>query len=62
MFVGVGRAGLVACCYLMWKGVVESAERAIQFVRLRRVRTLSPYLFLNLSRAYNDFKIMAIES
>ena len=35
---GVGRAGLVACCYLIKKAYVNSAERAIQFVRMRRVK------------------------
>ncbi|KAI8853418.1 protein-tyrosine phosphatase-like protein [Chytridium lagenaria] len=33
---GIGRAGLVACCYLIRRGYVVSAERAIQFVRVRR--------------------------
>ncbi|KAI8622118.1 protein-tyrosine phosphatase-like protein [Chytriomyces sp. MP71] len=33
---GVGRAGLIACCLLLSKGFVVNAERAIQFVRIRR--------------------------
>ncbi|KAI8845272.1 protein-tyrosine phosphatase-like protein [Chytriomyces cf. hyalinus JEL632] len=33
---GVGRAGLIACCLLLKKKFVANAERAIQFVRIRR--------------------------
>ncbi|KAI9343776.1 protein-tyrosine phosphatase-like protein [Zopfochytrium polystomum] len=33
---GVGRAGLIACCVLLKRRYVLTAERAIQFVRLRR--------------------------
>ncbi|KAJ3305668.1 hypothetical protein HDU76_004974, partial [Blyttiomyces sp. JEL0837] len=33
---GVGRAGLIACCFLIRRRYVVSAERAVQFVRLRR--------------------------
>ncbi|KAJ3020647.1 UNVERIFIED_CONTAM: hypothetical protein HDU68_010078 [Siphonaria sp. JEL0065] len=33
---GIGRAGLVASCFLLRKQFVVSAERAIQFVRIRR--------------------------
>ncbi|KAJ3215960.1 hypothetical protein HDU67_010116 [Dinochytrium kinnereticum] len=33
---GIGRAGLVACCFLIRRGYVVSAERAIQFIRVRR--------------------------
>lgn len=33
---GIGRAGLVACCYLIKIGAVTSFENAIRFVRTRR--------------------------
>ncbi|ORX51608.1 phosphatases II [Hesseltinella vesiculosa] len=33
---GVGRAGLFACCWLIHNQYCHTAERAIQFVRLRR--------------------------
>ncbi|KAJ3316631.1 hypothetical protein HDU76_001663 [Blyttiomyces sp. JEL0837] len=42
---GVGRAGLIACCFLIRRQYVLSAERAIQFVRLRRV-------------SYDQFRVM----
>lgn len=35
---GVGRAGVVACCWLLRRRYVHTAERAIHFVRLRRSR------------------------
>lgn len=33
---GIGRAGLVIACYLLYKGLVSSPERAIQLLRIRR--------------------------
>lgn len=33
---GVGRAGLVACCWLIRRGYARTAERSIQLVRARR--------------------------
>ncbi|KAI8801846.1 protein-tyrosine phosphatase-like protein [Cladochytrium replicatum] len=33
---GIGRAGLVACCFLLRNGYLSTADRAIQFVRMRR--------------------------
>ncbi|KAJ3120778.1 hypothetical protein HK101_006882, partial [Irineochytrium annulatum] len=33
---GIGRAGLIACCFLIRRGYVYSAARAIQYVRVRR--------------------------
>ncbi|KAI9326388.1 protein-tyrosine phosphatase-like protein, partial [Obelidium mucronatum] len=35
---GIGRAGVVASCFLLRKHFVTTAERAIQFVRIRRVK------------------------
>lgn len=33
---GIGRAGLVACCWLLSVGICQEAKSAIQFVRMRR--------------------------
>ncbi|KAJ3125942.1 hypothetical protein HK098_008022 [Nowakowskiella sp. JEL0407] len=33
---GIGRAGLIACCYLLRNGYCGTPDRAIQFVRIRR--------------------------
>jgi protein-tyrosine phosphatase len=37
---GVGRAGLIACCFLLRRRYIVSADRAIQYVRIRRVSLL----------------------
>ncbi|KAI8812230.1 protein-tyrosine phosphatase-like protein [Cladochytrium replicatum] len=33
---GIGRAGLVACCFLLRNGYLSTADRAVQLVRMRR--------------------------
>ncbi|KAJ1327188.1 hypothetical protein BSLG_010530 [Batrachochytrium salamandrivorans] len=33
---GIGRAGLVACCYMLYKGYCDTAEDAITYIRRRR--------------------------
>ena len=33
---GVGRAGLIACCFLLYKGYCTDPEDAIRFLRVRR--------------------------
>ncbi|KAJ8322886.1 hypothetical protein O5D80_008410 [Batrachochytrium dendrobatidis] len=33
---GIGRAGVIVCCYLLYKGYCENAEDAIAYIRKRR--------------------------
>ncbi|ORZ30807.1 protein-tyrosine phosphatase-like protein [Catenaria anguillulae PL171] len=35
---GIGRAALVSCCYMLKHGIIDDAERSIEFVRQRRSR------------------------
>lgn len=60
---GIGRAGLIACCYLLYKGFIRSAARSIDILRIRRstkaieTRKQEDFIF-----AYEKFLLAAATS